>query len=439
MMSSRDEPQANRPPIIQDWTPAAVFRGTVVVLAVGLGIWLLFAARQALFSLFAAIVISTALSPAVGWLQRRGVPRGLGVILIFLGLFGLAAAAILMLAPVVVEQGPRILAALGSRYTEVMLALHTSPSRMLQRLALQLPLTLSVDASAGATDETLDAVAQAMHYLGLAGDGLFILAAVLLLAFYWTLERERVVRSVMWLLPAARRDEARHVLAESEARVGGYIRGVALLCAIVGAVAFGAYLVMGLPNALLLGLAAGLFEAVPVVGPVLGALPAVVVALTVNPSAVVWVLAATVAVQLLENAVLVPRVMRRAVGVNPVVTLLAVVGLGGLFGIAGSLLAIPLAAVAQLLLDRFVVNGNGRGGPLPGRDHLNVLRFDARELALDARKQLRAKTADQGSDDDHLEDALEAMATELDALLAQAAAPAPSAGPANPAAREGAA
>jgi hypothetical protein len=178
---------------------------------------------------------------------------------------------------------------------------------------------------------------------------------------------------------------------------------------------------MGLPNALLLGLAAGLFEAVPVVGPALGALPAVAVALSLGPAQVGWVIAATAVIQLLENTILVPRVMRHAVGVNPVVTLLSLVAFGQLFGFAGALLAIPLAAVLQLLIDRLVLNGKAKEvQPPSGRDRLSVLRYEARELAVDARRRQREKDGDTTDEADHIEDKLEALATEIDALLARA-------------------
>ena len=115
-----------------------------------------------------------------------------------------------------------------------------------------------------------------------------------------------------------------------------------------------AYLLIGLPNALVLALVAGVLEAVPLLGPLLGAIPAAVIALSIAPSKLIWVVVATVVIQQLENAVLVPRVMRKAVGVNPFVSLLAMFALSSLFGIAGALMAIPIAAMVQLLLDRFV-------------------------------------------------------------------------------------
>jgi predicted PurR-regulated permease PerM len=410
------------PALPLDWTPRRVVQGTLLVIALSLGFWLLYVNRIALFSLFVAIVISTAISPGVDWLHRRGLPRAAGVVAIYLGLLALVAGAVVLLAPLVAEQGTRLSGTLTGLYLEAVEALLDSPSRLVRRLASRLPgqaVLLPVPADGGL--EMLAAVSQVLRYLGLVGDGLFIFLAVLLLAFYWTLDRERILRSLLLLLPAGRRDDARDLFLASEAKVGGYIRGVAVLCLLVGGLALVAYWLLGLPNALLLGLAAGLFEAVPVVGPALGALPAVAVALTLGPTQALGVLVATAVIQLLENTVLVPRVMGRTVGVNPVVTLLSLAAFSRLFGVPGALMAIPMAAVFQLLLDRLVVGPGAVETQSPeGRGRASVLRYTARELVADARKLLREKPQELADSTDGVEDTIEALATDLDSLLARA-------------------
>ena len=120
-----------------------------------------------------------------------------------------------------------------------------------------------------------------------------------------------------------------------------------------------AYLIIGLPHALVLAIVAGVLEAVPVFGPVLGAIAPMLVALSVDPAQMVWVLLAAVVIQQSENYLLVPRIMDRSVGVNAVVTLLAIAGFSALEGLAGAVLAIPMAAIIQLLLDRYVLGADG--------------------------------------------------------------------------------
>jgi hypothetical protein len=192
---------------------------------------------------------------------------------------------------------------------------------------------------------------------------------------------------------------------------------------LVSTLALVAYLLIGLPNAFVLALVAGLLEAVPMVGPLLGAIPAALVALSIAPVKLIWVIVATVIIQQLENSLLVPRVMRKAVGVNPFVTLLAIFAFSSLFGIAGALMAIPIAAIIQLLLDRFLFQpGTMESEVLVGRNYASRLRYEAQDLAQDLRKQARLNK--EGPDrwveqTDQVMDEIEAITTDLDSLLAQ--------------------
>ena len=209
-------------------------------------------------------------------------------------------------------------------------------------------------------------------------------------------------------------------------KVGFYIAGEGVLCLSIAIMALVAYLLIGLPNALVLALVAGVMEVVPLVGPLLGAIPAAVVALAIAPSKLVWVIVATLIIQQLENAVLVPRVMRKAVGVNPFVSLLAIFAFGSLFGFAGALMAVPIAAIIQILLDRFVFQPAAMEPEVSAdRDYASRLRYEAQDLAQDLRKQARLKKG--GSDlrvkqIDQVMDEIETITTDLDALLAQAGA-----------------
>ncbi len=269
----------------------------------------------------------------------------------------------------------------------------------------------------------LETAGQALGYLGSATKVVFTTTAVLLLAFHWMLDGPRTIQSWLLLVPNDRRESIRELVAAIETKVGAYLAGQGVLCLAIGLLALAAYLLIGLPNALVLALLAGVLEAVPMIGPLLGAIPAAVIALSVAPAKLVWVIVATVVIQQVENIVLVPRVMRTAVGVNPFVSLLALFAFSSLFGIAGALMAIPFAAIVQLLLNRFVFGSEGAGLEVSeGRDYASRLRYEAQELAQDLRKQARIKK--WGSEVrikqiDHVMDEIEGITTDLDALLAQ--------------------
>jgi hypothetical protein len=149
--------------------------------------------------------------------------------------------------------------------------------------------------------------------------------------------------------------------------------------------------------------------------------PAVLLALSLAPSKVLWVIVAAVAIQQLESSLLVPRVMDRTVGVNGLVTILSLVGFTSLLGLPGALLAIPMAAIIQLLLDRFVLGLDAIEQDAPdGRDYLSKLRYEAQELVRDVRKQIRHKEEEVSEHTDAVEDEIESIATDLDSILARA-------------------
>jgi len=203
--------------------------------------------------------------------------------------------------------------------------------------------------------------------------------------------------------------------------------GQGILCMVIGIMALLAYLLIGLPNALVLALIAGVLEAVPMIGPLLGAVPAALVALSIGPDKLIWVIVATVVIQQLENTLLVPRIMKKAVGVNPFVTLLALFAFSSLFGLAGALMAIPIAAMIQLALNHFVFQqATVEMEVSEGRDYASRLRYEAQDLVQDLRKQARLK---KGGTDlvikqiEQAMDEIETITTNLDSLLAQANKP----------------
>jgi len=302
----------------------------------------------------------------------------------------------------------------------------SSPLLVIRQIAEQMPAqinltpTLAVSPAAGGA---LDAVGQVLNVTGAILNGLFTLTGLLLIGFYWTLEGEHTLRALLLPLPGDQCERARDVFKEVETRVGGYVRGQGFLALVVGAAALVVYLLIGLPAALAVALLAGLFELIPVLGPTLGAIPAVLVAFAYDPSKVIWVIIATALIQLLENNVIAPRVMHKTVGVNPVVTLLAIVAFGALFGFVGLLLAIPMAAVIQVILDRSLLRPQASGLEVPaGRDRLSKLRFEAQEYVVDIRNHAQHKqTGTVQAEFDQVEDTLEAIAIDLDRALAEAA------------------
>jgi predicted PurR-regulated permease PerM len=264
---------------------------------------------------------------------------------------------------------------------------------------------------------------QALGYVALTAKVIFIATAILLLAFHWTLEGPRTIQSLLLLVPQGQRESISELVSAIETKVGFYIAGQGVLCLVMGIMSLVAYLLIGLPNVLILGLLAGVGEAVPLIGPLIGAIPAALMALSIAPAKLVWVIVATLVLHQTENYLLAPRIMRKAVGVNPFVSLLAFFAFGSLLGLGGVLIAIPMAAIIQLLLDRFVFHPAAIESEVSaGRDYASRLRYETQNLAQGLRKQARLKkggSALRVKQIDQVMDEIEAMTTDLDALLAQ--------------------
>jgi len=406
------------------WTFRRVMWATLVLVFVVLSFWLLYRFNQVVFILFISIVMGTVFRPAVAWLHRRGLPRIAGVILVYLLLLALLISFVLLLFPLIVEQGTTIAAAVPGYYQSLREWMVNYPNQMIVRLSEFLPATLpGLEPVQQTVQQMLASAGQALGYMASAAKAIFMAIVILLLAFHWTLDGPRTIQSLLLLVPKGQRESISELISAMETKVGFYIAGQGVLCLAIGIMALVAYLIIGLPNALVLALVAGVLEAVPMIGPLLGAIPAAVIALSIAPSKLVWVIVATLVIQQMENSVLVPRVMRKAVGVNPFVSLLAIFAFSSLFGIAGALMAIPLAAIIQLLLDRFVFHPAAMEPEVSaGRDYASRLRYEAQDLAQDLRKQARLKKG--GSDlrikqTDQVMDEIEAITTDLDSLLAQ--------------------
>ncbi|MGD0751549.1 MAG: AI-2E family transporter [Anaerolineales bacterium] len=406
------------------WTFRRVVWATLVLVLVALGFWLLYRFNQVVFILLIAIMLGTVLRPVVTWLNRRGLPRMAGIILVFILLLALLIGFVLLAVPLIVAQATTIAAAIPGYYQGLRGGMAAYPNQWIVRLSAFLPTTLPGLASIQPTGQlTLASEGQAWGYVVSAASIIFGAMVLLLLAFHWTLDGPRIIQSLLPLVPNRQRESIGELISAMETKVGFYIAGQVVLCLAIFIMTLVAYLLIGLPNVLVLALLAGVMQAIPLVGPLIGVIPAAMVALSIGPGRLVWVIVATIVIQSIENYLLAPPVMRKAVGVNPFVSLLAIFAFGSLLGLGGMLMAVPMAAIIQLLLDRFVFHkGTLESEDSPGRDLASRLRYEAQELAQGLQKQARLKkggSAQQVKQIDQVLDEIETITTDLDALLAQ--------------------
>ena len=410
-----------------NWTFGRVVWATLVLISVIFGFWLFYRFNQVIFTLFIAIVIGTVIRPVVAWLHRRGLPQPVGVIFVYLMLFLLLAGFLLLLFPLLSEQSTTIAAVMPEYYQNLRQWVVNHPNPFLAGFSEFLPAalpTLRLRPVQQTAPELMASAGQVAGYVTSVATVIFSAIMILALAFYWTLEGPRIIKSFLLVIPQTQRESIGELISAMESKVGFYIVGQAILCTAIGIMALIAYRLIGLPNALVLALIAGVLEAIPMMGPLLGAVPAALVALSIAPDKLIWVVVATIVIQQVENSLLVPRIMKKAVGVNPFVTLLAIFAFGTLYGLAGALMAIPMAAMIQLALNHFVFKqATVEMEVSEGRDSASRLRYEAQDLAQDLRKQARLKKG--GSDltikqVEQVMDEIETITTSLDTLLAKA-------------------
>lgn len=387
---------------------------TLVVLLVLLGFALLLSLRNVLASVFLGLLLATALRPLMSRLQEGHVPRFVAASVAMLLLVGSIVGLIVLILPLATSQIGSISAALPQLYAGAREWMIDSRLRLFRQIGYRLDPELS---SGGPEFEGL--FGPVLESLPTAGYLAFVVIATFVFAYYWLFYRERSLRGLLLLLPMEQRTGAESVWLQIEGRIGGYIRGQLLLALITGALSLLAYWVAGVPFAVLLAVIAGVLELVPFIGPFIATGLAVAVGLSVSTETALAALVAGIIVQQLENNVLAPRIMDEAAGVSPVVTLLAFGGFAALFGAAGALLAIPLAATLQVLFGAWLERRSSPADPaVEGRGSVDRLRYAVREMSSDIAGHLRAKDGAANAELDRQEEELERIVRDLDTLLA---------------------
>jgi predicted PurR-regulated permease PerM len=375
-------------PQLRNWTSRDVIITTLVVVAVALAFWLAYQAVYALALLFIALALANAMRTAMARLQRWGFSRKLAAMTAHLIVLALLVAVGLLALPQLVDQTVGLLEALPEGYESFRLRLLESSSHALQAVGQVLPIQPWADLLDGSKtrdSESVPALSQ-LVFPGLAV--VFALLATFLLSFHWCIGGETTTESLLWLVPLGRREAVADVFDDIQQKLGAFVRGQLILCVAVGAMAYVAYLWIGVPFPAALALLAGVFEAVPVIGPIVGTIPAVIVGASEGWEMALWVVVANIIIAHIESYVLVPGVMNRAVGVHPMVSIAAIVAMFALLGPIGGVLAIPSAAVIQTLLNRLVFR---RAPHIDSSSHDDrgpaaVLRYRAQELLHDLRK-----------------------------------------------------
>jgi predicted PurR-regulated permease PerM len=335
-------------------TPRTLWLAAGISVAILVGIVLITQAAGTLIALLLAVILGEAIRPLVARLQRYRIPGPLAVLLIYVVALVIAGFLIwLLLNPLIQEVNsfsnnlPAYLGQLQRQANDIGRQLRA------QGALSQIIDTLSRSLASVAQQAIPRLLTVPVGFLT-GVFGLFInLVVVLTMTLFWLMASERLKPFVVGLFPDDSQDRAAGVLTEIGHGFGGYIRGTLISMVIIGSLSAAGLALLGVPYALLLGILAGLTELLPYLGPWISGTVAVLVALiTVDPVKAIEVIVLFLLIQEIEGNVIQPLVMSRAVNVDPLLVIVSVLIGIDLLGIIGAILAVPIAAAAQILVVR---------------------------------------------------------------------------------------
>jgi predicted PurR-regulated permease PerM len=366
-MGLRHSPRGDKP-LAMGGTARRAAIATLVALSIVVAALALWKIKAVIALVFLGFIVAAAMRPGVDWLHRRArIPRGAGVLVHYVALLGLLALVLWLLVP--------------RALTQVEQAVGTVPTTSSQ-------LQHQANHSTGIKHEILVAIQKRLKKLPSVGDvfhpvvsatktafeviiGIFFMFAV---GAYWIFERDRTIGLVQSLIPRRHRRVTRDTWLLIDDKLGAFVRGELLLITLVAVILSFAFWLDGEPYWLLIGAAAGVFEIVPIVGPLVIGIVAVGVGFTVGWQTALGAGIAVLVLRQLEDLFVAPRVLGHAVGLSPLVVLVSVTAIGILFGGFYVLLAIPIAAVLSTLVN-VVLRGTD-----PADENVPPLLFPAKDV-----------------------------------------------------------
>lgn len=296
-----------------------------------IGLWLLFQIRQIILALFVAVVLMSALNPLVDKIQRKYFPRVLAIIFVYLVLFSGFILIIASVFPPLIEQTGILINRVPTQFNQLGV-LGIDPNLLVS----QVPNLAEIPANL------------LKFSLGLFSNLVSILA-IFLITFYLLLERNNLQRHLIVLFGEGQEKKAADFINQAEKRLGGWVRGEVVLMAIIGLMTYCGLQILGIEFALPLALLAGVLEIVPNIGPIISAVPAIIAGLALSPLMGLAVAALYFLIQQLENTLIVPKVMEKTAGINPLVTILSLAIGFKLGGVVGAILAVPVVLLIQVV------------------------------------------------------------------------------------------
>lgn len=309
---------------------------------------LLYLLRDVIAILAIAIIIASAISPFGNWLDKKKFPRLLGILFLYLVILGLAVFLISLVTPFISQDIDRLAANIPTVLEKISISLDVAQDRASRFFDFVSELQNLLD--------TFSVSLQQSSQLGLSllvsvFGGIISFLSIILISFYLSVMRGGVDNFIVAVTPKKYEAYITNLWKRTELKVGRWLQGQLLLALIIGLAIYIGLSILNVKFALTLAIVAMVLELVPNVGPVLAAFPAVILAFLQAPALGLYVLFLYIGIQQAENHILVPLVIGKTVGLNPVVVVIALLAGAKLAGIIGLVLAVPAAAVIVEILD----------------------------------------------------------------------------------------
>jgi predicted PurR-regulated permease PerM len=314
----------------------------------GILLWCAYIVRHALLLIYVSAIFAIGFSPIVRVIERQKVipigkrlPRWLAILILYVLILGSLALVLTLIFPPLVEQGKALWARLPEMFER-------GQQFLIDKGILREHLTIR-EAVERAPGSGSDAATRVFGAVANVAGGIFGLVTILILTFYILVDSWDLREAALRMFPRKHRARADVASREATVKVSAWLGGQLLLAAVIGTTSAVGLWALGVPFFYVLALISAVGEMIPVVGPILAAIPAIAVASTVSMKTVLLVVIFFVLQQQLENHILVPKIMSRQVGVSAVTVIVALLIGGSLLGIVGAILAVPTAAILQVV------------------------------------------------------------------------------------------
>jgi len=316
------------------------------VIMVFLLLYFLFLIKDILIILFISLIFSSAVDPWVDWMQKRKIPRVIGVLLIYFVLFAVLASALVLIIPPIVEQIGDLSANFPNYFNKVI-----SGITAFKEFSAQYGILDSIKENLGTLSSNLQSAAGSIFstVTNIFG-GILSFFLVLVLTFYMVVEENAIKKLVWSIAPEQHQPYIMQLINRMQKKIGLWLRGQLILSLVIFLLTYLALTIFKVKYALVLALIAGITEFVPYLGPTLGAIPAIFLAFTQSPLLAAFVAIIYYIIQLVENNILVPKIMQKAVGLNPIISISVLMIGFKVAGVVGAIMSIPVATAMSVFI-----------------------------------------------------------------------------------------